>query len=405
LVLFFKKERFLSFSGSRCLGFSSRAAAVLAVALVCGCEVAPTAPKPTPLVLEPASFADLPGWSADHISALLPGFKRECRRLALLPADTDLGGQGLASTYGGQAGDWLAPCHAAADVLPGSDAAMRAFFAKRFTPYRIATPALVTGYFEPEAEGSLHRGGVFQTPLLSRPTDLVQGPPPAGDPLGPPAIGRRVAGTLVPYWTRAEIEAGAAGAATHPLFWLRDPVDLFFLQVQGSGRIRLPDGSVLRVTYDGRNGRAYTPIGRVLVAEHALAPEDVSMQSIRAWLAAHPDQAKRVMDTNEDFVFFRPLRHADSDFGPPGAMGVDLTPGRSAAVDRHFVPLGVPLFIDTTDPVSHAPWQRLVLAQDLGTDILGPARADIFLGSGFVAAQTAGLMRQTGTIFVLLPRP
>ncbi len=357
------------------------------------------------LVLEAASFADLPGFQADHTAALLPGLKRQCRRLALLPADTVLGGEGIAATYGGLAGQWLAPCHAAAGVPQGNDAAMRDFLKAHFTAYRIATPALVTGYFEPEAEGDVHRGGAYQTPLLARPTDLVQGPPPPTDPLGPPSIGRRVAGTLVPYWSRAEIEAGAAAGTTHPIFWLRDPVDLFFLQVQGSGRIRLPDGSVLRVAYDGRNGRPYTPIGRVLIAEHALASDDVNMQTIRAWLAAHPDQAKRVMDTNEDFVFFRLMQHADSDFGPPGAMGVNLTPGRSAAVDRHFVPLGAPLFIDTTDPLTHAPWQRMVLAQDIGTDIVGPARADIFMGSGFAAAQRAGLMRQGGSVFLLLPRP
>jgi len=381
-------------------------AATIAVAGLCACQNPPAeAPKPASLVLEPASFADLPGWEADHVAALLPGLKLQCRRLALMPADTALGGEGLAATYGGQAGEWLAPCRAAANVPPGNDAAMRDYLKQRFAPYRIATPALVTGYFEPEADGSLQRGGAYQTPLLARPSDLVQAPPPTTDPLGPPVIGRRVAGTLVAYWTRAEIETGAAGATTRPLFWLRDPVDLFFLQVQGSGRIRLPDGSVQRVAYDGRNGRPYTPIGRVLVGEHALAPADVSMQTIRAWLAAHPIEAKRVMDANEDFVFFRLVKHADSDFGPPGAMGVALTAGRSAAVDRHFVPLGAPLFIDTTDPLTHAPWQRLVLAQDIGTDILGPARADIFLGSGFAAAQTAGLMRQTGTEFLLLPRP
>jgi len=381
-------------------------AAFVAAAALCACEVPPAAPpKPTALVLEAASFSDLPGFEADHTAALLPGLKRQCRRLALLPADTVLGGEGIAATYGGLAGQWLAPCHAAAGVPQGNDAAMRDFLKAHFTAYRIATPALVTGYFEPEAEGDVHRGGAYQTPLLARPTDLVQGPPPPTDPLGPPSIGRRVAGTLVPYWSRAEIEAGAAAGTTHPIFWLRDPVDLFFLQVQGSGRIRLPDGSVLRVAYDGRNGRPYTPIGRVLIAEHALAPDDVSMQTIRAWLAAHPDQAKRVMDTNEDFVFFRLMQHADSDFGPPGAMGVNLTPGRSAAVDRHFVPLGAPLFIDTTDPLTHAPWQRMVLAQDIGTDIVGPARADVFMGSGFAAAQTAGLMRQGGSVFLLLPRP
>ncbi len=381
-------------------------AAFTAAGALCAC-VPPAAVTTShaSLSLTEVGFADLPGWKTDHVSAIVPALGLQCRRLAQMPADTMLGGSGLASTYGGRAGQWLAPCLAAADLAPGDETGTRAFLTQRFQPYRIDSPALITGYFEPEVAGSLERGGAFQTPLLGRPTDLVQGPPPASDPLGPPQIGRREGGRLMPYWSRADIEAGKAGTNTDALFWLRSPIDLFFLQVQGSGRIRLPDGSVQRVAYDGRNGRAYTPIGRVLIAENAMAPADVSMQTIRTWLETHPDQAKRIMDTNEDYVFFRALSHADSDFGPPGAMGVDLAAGRSAAVDRHFVPLGAPLFIDTTDPVSHAPWRRLVLAQDIGTDIVGPARTDIFLGSGALAEQTAGLMRQGGSEYILLPRP
>ncbi len=362
-------------------------------------------PPPATLTLTAVSFSDIPAWQTDNVSAVLQSLKRQCRRFTHMPADTMLGGAGLAAAYGGFAGQWGATCHAAADLRPGDDSGMRAFLSRRFQPYRIDTPALVTGYFEPEVLGSLSPAPGFNTPLLARPADLVQAPPAASDPLAAPVIGRRDAGHIVPYWTRAEIEAGALGKNARPLFWLRSPADLFFLQVQGSGRIRLPDGSVLRVTYDGRNGRPYTPIGRVLVADNAMAPADVSMQTIRAWLDAHPGRAKQVMDENQDFVFFRIVRNADSDFGPPGALGVDLAAGRTAAVDRHFIPLGAPLFVDTTDPVSHAAWRRLVLAQDIGTDIVGPARVDLFLGSGVVAEQTAGLMRQPATAYVFLPRP
>jgi membrane-bound lytic murein transglycosylase A len=195
------------------------------------------------------------------------------------------------------------------------------------------------------------------------------------------------------------------GPSAQPLLWLRDPVDLFFLQVQGAGRVRLPDGSVVRVGYDGKNGRAYTPIGGVLVAQNAMAPADVNMQSIKAWLAAHPALAKSVMDRNDDYVFFRILKTEDAVAGPPGALGVDLTAGRSVAVDPHYLPLAAPVFIDTKDPLSSAPWQHLLLAQDSGTDIRGAARADIFFGFGMLAEQQAGRMHEAGTVYLLLPRP
>ena len=382
-------------------------AAILAALILAAWPVSPAASQSTSpnLALTQVVIGDLPGWAADTTAALVPGLKLQCRRLAMVAADTALGGQGLSARFGGLAGHWHAPCLAAADLQPNDDAAARAYFTHYFQPYRVGTPALVTGYFEPEVPGSLRRGGVFQTPLLARPSDLMQSPPPASDPLGPPVIGRRDGTTIVPYWSRAEIESGAIGDHARTLFWLKNPADLFFLQVQGSGRIRLPDGSVLRVGYDGRNGRPYTPIGRVLVSQNALAPADVSLQTIRAWLDAHPDRARQVMDANEDYVFFQVRMDADSDLGPPGALGVGLSAGRSAAVDRHFVPLGLPIYLDTTDPLTHAPLRRLVLAQDIGTDIVGPARSDLFMGSGDAASRSAGIMRQPGTEYLLLPRP
>jgi membrane-bound lytic murein transglycosylase A len=195
------------------------------------------------------------------------------------------------------------------------------------------------------------------------------------------------------------------GDAARPLLWLQDPVDLFFLQIQGAGRVRLPDGTVTRVSYDGKNGRDYTPIGRLLLQRNALAAQDISMQSIRAWLEAHPADAKGLMDENEDYVFFRILADTDVLAGPPGALGVNLVAGRSAAVDPHAIPLGAPIFVDTTDPITGAPLRRLLLAQDSGTDIKGPARTDIFFGFGAWAEQEAGRMHQTGTEYLLLPRP
>jgi membrane-bound lytic murein transglycosylase A len=333
------------------------------------------------------------------------GVRAECHRLALLPPDTALGGQGLSAQYGGKAGLWAAPCAAALQLTANDLAGIRRFYESRFQPYRVQTAGMFTGYYEPEVEGALSPGKGFTVPLLARPAGLVQMPARLDDPGAPPEVGRLAGGRLVPYWTRAEIEAGAIGSAARPLLWLRSAADLFFLQVQGSGRVRLADGSVLRVGYDGKNGRAYTPIGGVLVAENALAPADVSMQTIKAWLAAHPAQAKAVMDRNDDYVFFRLLPTTDASLGPPGALGVDLAAGRSVAVDPHYLPLAAPMFLDTKDPLTGAVWQHLTLAQDVGTDIKGPARADIFFGFGATAEQQAGHMHQPGSLYLLLPRP
>ena len=362
-----------------------------------------TAPEPPDATLVQVGFDQLPGWQADHVEQAWPALVAECRRLALLPVDTALGGHGLTQTYAGRAGAWLPVCQAARTVDDGDAFAIRRFLETHFQPYRVAQPGLFTGYYEPEVRGALVQGGAYQTPVLARPADLVQEPAP-NDPHGAPLVGRVEHGALVPYWTRADITAGRAAAA-RPLLWLADPVDLFFLQVQGSGRVRLPDGAVMRLGYDGKNGRPYTPIGRVLVQQQALAPDAVTMQSVRAWLTAHPGEAGAVMDRNEDYVFFRVLSGADERLGPPGALGVALLPGRTAAVDRAAVPLGTPIFIDTTDPVTGQAWRRLLLAQDVGSDVVGASRADVFLGAGALAERQAGEMHQAGVEYVLVPRP
>jgi membrane-bound lytic murein transglycosylase A len=372
---------------------------ILAAALLAGCVAKPASPPPPSPELAQASYSDLPGWTDDKLTELLPALRLQCRKLAMLPPDTALGGTGLAATYGGLAGQWTDPCRAALDLDPNDDP--HEFFQRWFTPYRVTTAALVTGYFEPVLHGDLHQGGAYQVPVLARPADLVAGT--EKDAEGRPLMGRLVAGALKPYFSRTEIEAGSLGDAAHPLAWLTSPLDLFFAQIQGSALIELPDGTTRRLAFDGRNGRPYTPIGRILIEQHAIATADVSMQSIRAWLEAHPDQAKAVMDRNESYVFFRLAPDANAGLGPPGALGVALTAGRSAAVDRSFVPLAAPLFVDSTIPDGRA-WRHLVLAQDLGSAIAGPARVDVFLGSGAQAADWAGRMRQSGRIWLLLPR-
>ncbi len=381
-----------------------RAAAVLAASLLCGCIPQQPPSPPPPPALAAASFAAMPGWQDDHVAETLPALLAQCRRLALLSPDTTLGGEGLARIYGGKAGQW-APACAALRAAPVTDQGARALIEARFQPYRIAAPALVTGYYEPQVRGALVRGGIYRIPVLARPADLIETPPPATDPNGRPRMGRIVQGSLQPYWTRQEIEAGKPGKAAQPILFLVSPIDLFFLQIQGAGRVMLPDGRVIRIAFAGSNGRDYTPIGRTLVQRGALPENGVTMQSIRAWLDAHPADAKAVMDSNAHYVFFRMGEDAGESSGPPGAMGVDLVPGRSAAVDRHFTPLASLLFIDTTDPLTHTPWRRLVVAQDLGTNIIGPARVDVFMGAGDTAALRAGQMQQPGTAYLLLPRP
>jgi membrane-bound lytic murein transglycosylase A len=381
----------------------SSSVAALAATVLSGCvQQSATPPKAT---LETVRFEDIPGWTSDQQSDTLFAFRAECHRLAQLPPETALGGEGMASTYGGKAAHWHAACTAAAALAPNDPAGVRHFYESWFQPYRLSTPALFTGYYEPEVQGAQAPDATHSIPLYARPTDLTQLPPSSDDPKAPPPVGRVVDGHLQPYFSRAEIEAGAMRTTAHPLLWLHDPVELFFLQIQGAGRVRLSDGTVIRVGYDGKNGRPYTPIGRVLLERNALAANDISMQSIKAWMEAHPTQAKLLMDQNEDYVFFRILTDTDVLAGPPGALGVNLVAGRSAAVDPHAIPLGAPIFVDTLDPISLAPLRRLLLAQDSGTDIKGAARTDIFFGFGALAEQQAGRMHQTGTEYLLLPRP
>jgi len=369
--------------------------------LLASCSM-PPAPKPAqsePQQLLPAKFADLPGWHDDQLVEALPALRLQCSRLALLPADTALGGEGIAAVYGGAAGQWSDAC-AAARAL-SADADPRTYFQSWFQPYRVITPSLVTGYFEPLISGSLRQFGAYQTPVLARPADLREGT--GMDAQGRPTLGRAVNGALAPYYTRAEIEAGAASSATHPVAWVRSPIDLFFAQVQGAMLLQLPEGGTLRLTFDGRNGLPYTPIGRILKEQGAIPAGQISMQTIRAWLEAHPARAKALMDRNESYVFFKVAPDSDPSLGPPGALGVSLTAGRSAAVDKKFLPLAAPLFVDTTIPDGR-PWQHLVLAQDLGSAIEGPGRVDIFMGAGEPAAAWAGRMHQAGQVWLLLPR-
>jgi membrane-bound lytic murein transglycosylase A len=211
--------------------------------------------------------------------------------------------------------------------------------------------------------------------------------------------GRVVEGQLVPYASRAEIDAGALDKFHLALLWIEDPVDLFFLQIQGSGRVHLPDGSTVRVQYDGQNGQPYVALGKLLVARGALTLDEVSMASIRAWIEAHPEEGKALMAENPSYVFFRELKGD----GPLGSEGVVLTPGRSLAVDRDYLPLGVPVWLDAASG-GEVPVRRMTVAQDTGGAIRGPVRGDLFWGYGPDAEERAGKMRARGAYYLLLPR-
>lgn len=328
------------------------------------------------------SFADLPGWSTDNASAALEAFVIGCKTITIMPPDQSLGGSGLAQSDAGQAGQWSSVCAAAKAIAPGDDTAARQFFEAYFIPYAVSGQALITGYFEPEFPGSKNPTPGYKVPLYSKPADDSLASLP-----------------------RSAIDAGALTRKTPVTAYLADPVDAFMLQIQGSGRILLSNGRTLRVGFGGQNGQPYTPIGRIMVQQGDLAADDVSYQSISAWLKAHPDQAQGIMEQNARYVFIKPLGYLPDDEGAPGSLGVPLTAGRSLAVDKSVIPLGTPVFVDTTDPITQSPLERLTIAQDTGGGIQGPDRADLFFGAGADAETTAGSMRQPGKLFVLLPKP
>jgi membrane-bound lytic murein transglycosylase A len=337
--------------------------------------------------LERVAFAQLPGWDKSDSGAALQSFHRACAVLAHRDPGDSMG-------YAGTAGDWQAACNSAAGDS-------RHFFESQFTPYRITGAALFTGYYEPQISGSHSRHGAFQTPVYGLPTDLVSADLGAFIPKlkGEHIAGRLEDQKLVPYASRAEIDAN--GLSTAPiLFWCDDPVALFFLQIQGSGRVRFDDGGMARVAFAGVNGRAYTAIGRALIEQGALTRENVSLSTIKAWLYAHPQLARAVMEVDQSYVFFQEAPIGDAQLGSPGTLGVALTPLASLAVDARIHPLGAPFFVVAKGPDAIS---TLMVAQDTGGAIRGAARADLFFGFGAKAESRAGAMKENGSLYVLLP--
>ena len=323
--------------------------------------------------LVPVAFSDLPGWDNDTLDAFWPAFLRSARSLAgqlpslrsALPADDAL----------------VRIAHKALGV---ADAQARSFIEAHFLPHRIEASGFVTAYYEPVVDGALTRSDRFAAPILARPGDLD---------------------AVSPYPDRRSIRSRAIEAQTRPVVWLRDCVEVFLIQVQGSARVRLEDGTELRLVYDGRNGQPYTSIGRILVERGAIAPEAMSLASLKAWLrdngAGAGGPADEIMDANQSYVFFRAEPVTDPAQGPIGGQGLPLTPHRSLAIDRTVWPYGLPFWVDAN--LATGPFRRLMVAQDTGSAIVGPARADLYFGSGETAGDAAGLVRHAANLHVLLP--
>ncbi len=378
----------------------------LAALVLAACQAIPPQPvvppaKPAQPAFTPTTYRDLPGWDTDRVQDAWPAFRVGCKAL-IASARTQA--------------NWQATCASAEAIDPNDAVQVRRFFERNFTPYRVSSSdgtdqGLVTGYYEPLLRGSRTAAPAYPAALYAPPDDLFI---VELAELYPELKGKRVRGRIdgrriVPYWTRAEIDAGKANVAGKALVYVSDPVDAFFLQIQGSGRVQLAEGGVMRVGYADQNGQPFRSVARVLIDRGEMTIDEASMQGIREWGRRHPDQLPQLLDENPSYVFFREIAppapgtlEATID-GPIGSLGVPLLAGRAIAVDPRAVPLGAPVFLATTEPLSDTPLRRLVMAQDTGGAIRGAVRADFFWGFGDEAGSRAGRMRQPGQMWLLWP--
>ncbi len=338
-----------------------------------------------------ATWEDLPDWLGQELPASWPALEQSCNALKYKTL-------------------WLPICDAAKSIAPDDLMAQRTFYETWFTPYRVLNPdgsdtGLVTGYYEPLLHGSRKQSAKYPFPVYGPPEDMLE--VDLGE-LYPEIRGKRVRARLdgkrvVPYFNRAEIDAGKAEVLEgHAFLWVDNEIDLFFLQIQGSGRIQLEDGTRVKIGYADQNGHPYASIGRKLVEMGEMTIDQASMQSIKRWAEANPERLPILLGHNPSYVFFRELPDAIS--GPVGALGVPLTNEYSIAVDRRTTPLGVPVFLSTTQPNTDDPLNRLVFAQDTGGAIRGAVRADFFWGFGELAGAKAGRMKQRGRMWILFPK-
>jgi membrane-bound lytic murein transglycosylase A len=357
---------------------------------------------------EPIQWADVTGWAGDDHATAFAAFLQSCRALNSPTRQPSREASAIADAL-------KTVCGRAFAAVPLEEDGARKFFEDNFRPLRISklgdADGFLTGYYEPIMDGSRVPTGEFTAPLYRRPPNLVvSGRRKLGDvfPSKGVKVGRRFGRRkIVPYYDRGEIEDGALDGWHLEICWLRSQLDVLFAQIQGSARIRLEDGTILRVNYDSHNGWPYTPIGRVLVDRKIMTKDEVTMQRIRDWMEAHPDEAKDVRRQNKSYVFFRITDLATEDEAI-GGEGVPLMPGRSIAVDRSLHAYGTPFFIAADLPIANdkagTKFRRLMFAQDTGSAIVGPARADIYFGAGDEAARIAGRIRNPGQFVMLLPR-
>ena len=380
---------------------------VCAIALLSGCtatsQVKET-PAAGPLNIQAASFQDLPEWQNENFQNFGQAYERSCARV-LKKSSQDIFG---ADSKFGKAQEWQIACRKFQKIDKQNIRAVREFFEQNFIPYTVKAGAdsegLFTGYYEASLNGSKTKKGKYIYPLRARPDDLVM--VDLGefrDELkGQRIAGRVKDGKLKPYETHGEILAGKLPKSQDkPLVWVDDPVEAFFIQIQGSGIVALDDGSVMRVGYAGQNGHPYYAVGRELVKRGELIKDEVSLQTIRAWMKANPSQAQDLMTTNKSYVFFRELEGA----GPEGGEGIALTAGRSLAIDRSIIPYGIPVWLSAENPdPKQKKINRLMMAQDTGGAIRGPVRGDYFWGYGDQAEIMAGAMKSKGRYWFLLPK-
>ena len=368
---------------------SNTAAACPAPALTCAaCACDKPGDAPGPSAAKPAwvraEWPEVPNWQTDRHEEAWQAFLAGCNALRRQSV-------------------WQSLC---ADAAGTSAVVAKTFFERRFTPWRMtgSSTSMVTGYYEPLLTGSRTRKGAFRHAVYGAPPDLLT--IDLGD-VRPDLKGQRLRGRIdgnrvVPYFSRADIESGRGAMAGRELLYVDDAIDLFFLQIQGSGRVKLDTGETVRLNYADQNGHAYRSIGRTLIDRGELRLDQASMQGIKAWALANPAKLNELLNTNPSYVFFREIK-LEGEAGPPGALGVPLTAGRSIAIDPAFVPLGAPVWLVTTFPNTSRPLERLMLAQDTGGAIRGPQRADFFWGFGDEAGREAGRMRQSGELWLLWP--
>jgi membrane-bound lytic murein transglycosylase A len=347
-----------------------------------------------------SNLADLEGWNGHDHDASRDAFRLSCREML----EQGSGFKRLVR-FGGSPSSWRSACLSAFEAGSARD-----YFERMFRAYQVhdeeRPDGLFTGYFEPEVDGSRSRSDKFHVPVYRRPPDLVTFRDEDTARYGL-AYGRLIAGTPAPYATRREIEEGVLDGQGLEIVWLGNWADAFFMQIQGSGRVRLAEGGTMRLSYAAKSGHPYTGIGGLLVQRGLVSEDVMSMQAIRAWMAANPEESRELMWENRSFVFFREIDLEDPERGALGAQHVQLTPRHSLAVDRSFWMLGTPVWLDTLAPSGKdnvmTPFRHLLIAQDTGSAIRGLARGDVYWGFGDQAAQIAGPMKSGGSMTVLLP--